>query len=369
MELINATRMTAGYTMGLEPSGRELLLVVVKGTFVLPLSGEQARLHDDQLPLVMADTFTGEAGSSAPEYEADFAQRKSACDVLLLGSAYAPEGRPTTRTEVALNVGSMIKRIGVVGSRFWDAGLGGIRATPPQEFVQQPISYDVAFGGLDVESDNPAEHDAYRPNPVGLGFRRHLKNAWIKGRPLPHTEEPGRSVAWPADKYRPMAFGPVGRGWVGRCEYAGTYDQLWRENRFPFLPHDFDERYFQAAPSDQQIAPPTEPTEVCLVNLTPDGQRRFVLPHFDAPVHVFPRRGGHRLYQAVLDTIVFEPDLHRFTLTWRITHPLRHNLLEISQVLVGKKSPAWWRARESGKRYSESLPVTSRSGAAYFAET
>ena len=36
MELINATRMVAGYTMGMEPSGRELLVVVIKGTFALP---------------------------------------------------------------------------------------------------------------------------------------------------------------------------------------------------------------------------------------------------------------------------------------------------------------------------------------------
>ncbi|MCK7582587.1 MAG: hypothetical protein MZV65_48105 [Chromatiales bacterium] len=36
MELINATRMVAGYTMGMEPSGRELLVVVIKGTFRLP---------------------------------------------------------------------------------------------------------------------------------------------------------------------------------------------------------------------------------------------------------------------------------------------------------------------------------------------
>jgi hypothetical protein len=46
MELINATRMVAGYNMGLEPSGRELLLVVIKGTFVLPKPGEQVRLHE-----------------------------------------------------------------------------------------------------------------------------------------------------------------------------------------------------------------------------------------------------------------------------------------------------------------------------------
>ena len=89
--------MVAGYTMGLEPSGRELLVVVIKGTFAIPQPGEEIRLHEQQLPLVMADTFTGEPGFSAPVFEADFAPRKPMCDVLLLGSAYAPRGRPTTR--------------------------------------------------------------------------------------------------------------------------------------------------------------------------------------------------------------------------------------------------------------------------------
>ena len=36
MELINATRMAAGYNMGLEPSGRELLVVVIKAPSCCP---------------------------------------------------------------------------------------------------------------------------------------------------------------------------------------------------------------------------------------------------------------------------------------------------------------------------------------------
>ena len=107
MELINATRMTAGYNMGLEPSGRELLVVVIKGTFVLPKPGEQVRLHDEQLPLIMADTFTGEPGFSAPVREIDFAPCKHACDVLLTGHARAPTGRQVTRLRAGLRVGPM----------------------------------------------------------------------------------------------------------------------------------------------------------------------------------------------------------------------------------------------------------------------
>ena len=74
MQLINATGMQAGYTMGLEPSGRELLVVVVKGTFTIPDDpNEEPRLADEQVPLVDADVFTGEPGFSAPLYESDYA--------------------------------------------------------------------------------------------------------------------------------------------------------------------------------------------------------------------------------------------------------------------------------------------------------
>ncbi|MCG8593616.1 MAG: hypothetical protein MI785_04490 [Kiloniellales bacterium] len=36
MDLLNATGMQAGYTLGVEPSGREHLVVAVKGTFAFP---------------------------------------------------------------------------------------------------------------------------------------------------------------------------------------------------------------------------------------------------------------------------------------------------------------------------------------------
>ena len=77
MELVNATRMTAGYNMGLEPSGRELLVIVIKGTFVLPKSGEPVRLHEEQQPLILADTFTADPGFSAPVHEVDNGGREN----------------------------------------------------------------------------------------------------------------------------------------------------------------------------------------------------------------------------------------------------------------------------------------------------
>ena len=346
MELVNATRLTAAYNMGLEPSGRELLVVVIKGTFVLPKPGEPVRLHDEQQPLIVADTFTAEPGFSAPVYEVDFAPRKHVCDVLLVGSARAPEGRQLTRLRAGLRVGPIEKVFDVVGDRVWRAGLSGISTSAPLPFTTMPISYDVAFGGADRHSDDPAEHDAYLPNPVGRGWHKHLKNAWVDGQPLPNTDEIGKAVSSPSDKHRPMSLGPLGRGWPQRARYAGTYDQQWQDDVFPFLPKDFDERYYQAAPEDQQMPLPKGPIEVLLSGFTADGMRQFMLPYFEPPVQVLPKRGDREASVATLDTMVFEPDLERFTMTWRVARPLRKGLHEIAQVVVGTKGREWWQKRE-----------------------
>jgi hypothetical protein len=352
MELINATRMVAGYNMGLEPSGRELLVVVIKGTFRFPQPGEPPNhfaLHDEQQPLIMADTFTGEPGYSAPVYEVDFAPRKPRCDILLLGSAYAPDGRPTTRVEAGISIGNWSKTLAVVGPRHWECGLVGANPSHPGAFVKQAISYDVAFGGTDLHHKDPSEHAAFMPNPVGRGFHKHIKVDWVEGKPLPNTEEVNQSVRDPGGNYRPMAFGPLGRGWNSRSRFAGTYDDEWLDKYFPFLPPDFDEQYFQAAPIDQQVPLgffDEQPKQVSLVNLTPEGLTRFTIPSLVAPVNIFPKKGDQEDCTATLDTVVIEPDYQRFSLTWRVARPLRKNMFEIAQVLIGKKGKEWWQKRE-----------------------
>jgi hypothetical protein len=348
MELVNSTRMVAGQTIGLEPSGRELLVIVVKGTFRIPRGSEPLRLADAQLPLVMADTFTGEPGFSAPVYEIDFAPRKQRCDVLLNGTAYAPGGRPTTRVEVGVRVNGIVKRFAVVGNRHWQTGIRGVSASAPEPFTTIPISYDRAFGGVDDHHDDPSKHVAFNRNPVGVGFHKDLRPEFVDGAPMPNTEEIGRSVASPDSPAPvPMSFGPVGRGWEPRIKYAGTYDDRWLDEDFPFLPPDFDEQYYQAAPLDQQVPHPSGGEEIRLINLVPEGDLSFALPVFDAPIHFFPKGGGREDAELTLDTIVMEPDQDRFMLTWRAVRPLKKSIHEVAQVLVGKKSQDWWSARDT----------------------
>ncbi len=355
MDLINATKMLTGYTMGMDPSGREHLLVVVKGTYSLPLDGNPPALLEEQIPPVEADVYTGDPGFSAPLYETDYALRKSRCDVILNGSAYAPVGERKTKVTVCLKVGSIKKTFNVVGDRAWESPHFSIGTSFALPFSVKLISYDKAYGGTDNYHPDQKKHSAYMLNPIGCGYHNQLSSKLVDGMPLPNTEEINEPVTMPNQKHRPMGFGVIGRNWEPRYRYAGTYDQNWLDNVFPFLPSDFNDAYYQCAPPDQQIDFIKGGELVELLNLTPQGRTLFQLPRVDMPVVFFRKKGGREERQAVADTLVIEPDQNRFSITWRASLPLKKNMFEIPQVLVGKKSKAWWRARELGKTYYLSL--------------
>jgi hypothetical protein len=352
VELINATRMVAGYTMGMDPEGREYLVVVVKGTFDIPTDGGEATLSAQQLPLVAADTFTGEPGFSAPVYESEYCLTKPRCDVLLIGNAYTPGGKPAPYTRVSLQVGPISKTIDVIGNRTW-SGRGG-SPSEPEPFTVMPISYDRAFGGVD--NSNPDKATAYVRNPVGIGYRPLMNTDQLREQPVPNTQEPGKPITSPNGEYRPMSFGPVGRSWTPRLGYAGTYDDKWLEDTFPFLPADFDSRYYQAAPEDQQMAYPVGGEKISLVNLTSAGHLDFNLPTINLPVEFEDADFNRKALLLAIDTVLIEPEKQRISLVWRCSFTLRRNILEAKHVVVGQMPPGWYRARTSGKRYIGKVP-------------
>ncbi len=360
MILTNRCNLPGAWTMGFRRDGRELLIVIVKATFGMPAPGSTATLLEEQVPLVEADVFTGEPGFSAPRFETDFAHHKPACDVLLVGSAYAPAGQPVSRCSVSLHVGSMLKRFVVVGPRAWQKRLGLVKAGDPELFEHVALSYDLAWGGTDRTLEHEGRTYTYRANPAGQGYWRYTDN--IEGQPLPQTEEVGRSVDSHRGNYVPQAFSPRGRNWQPRYEFAGTYDAKWLASRAPLWPDDFDERYFQAAPADQIIPYPVGGEPVELRNLTPDGHLAFALPSLHMPVTFIPHKGRDLTRQANIDTIVFEPDEGRFTMTWRNSLAMERSVFDIKEVIVGQMPETWHRARRfPGKPYYAGLGEAVRA--------
>lgn len=355
MELLNATGMDAGYTLGLGPDGRERVVVAVKGTFTLPLDQSAPEPAEEQVPLVLSDEFSGEPGYSATLYETDYAPYKPACDVIVNGSAHAPDGRPTRRVTVGLRIGPIEKFFDVVGDRAWEDAAVSPRPSSPAPFTTLPITYDRAWGGTDADPDDPEKSTALMTNPVGVGYYPLSVGDWLVGKPLPNTEERGDPVTGKSGNHRPMSFGAIGRHFEPRLRYAGTYDEEWLENVFPFLPEDFDPRYHQCAPPDQQMPYPQGGEWVELTGLTASGRTVFQLPTIEVPVEFTDRDYEREEVQAVVDTLVIEPDEGRFTMTWRASRPLKQNIFELVQCVVGRMPQGWYRARALGKDYYPSI--------------
>ncbi len=366
MDFQNKTKVQAGWTMGFDRDGRELVIVAVKATFKIPEAGPEAALAEEQVPLTEADVFTGEPGFSATLYESDYAHPKPKCDVLLNGSAYAPEGKPAQRVRVSLQVGGWSKSFDVVGNRVWQAGLLYVAASNPEPFTVMPISYDNAFGGVDRSQKDETKHRWYPYNHAGVGYHEYTSAKYMDGKPLPNTEEPGHAITNPKGTYRPMAFGPVGRSWQPRAKYAGTYDQKWIDEQAPFWPDDFDYRHFQAAAEDQQMPYLTGGEDVVLTNLTPQGVTRFRLPKMRIPVVVVPAGGRESQLDNVIDTVLIEPDKQRFMLAWRATASMKRSCFDLVQTIVGEKLRTIRRARLVGrkKRYPSLVEMIKAEKAA-----
>jgi hypothetical protein len=342
LNILNFTKLAAEAFLVPDKDGYEDVVVVVKGTFQVLPNG-QTRLANAQLPLIYEDRFHGDPGLSSVHYESDLAPWKPRCDVIVNGTAHSPGFQPAEWTDVTLEVGPLIKTARVFGDRFWKGGLLGVRfPSAPIPFTNLAVVWERAFGGSDCSDPNPKNHRFEMRNLVGVGLDA------LGGKPVPNVEDPKKLIGASTDRPVPRGIGYVGRGWSPRIKYGGTYDAHWLEKRFPFLPEDFDERYYQGAPEDQQIPHLQGGESVRLVNFTPEGILEFKLPELHLPISI-PFRAGEQSLEPNLDTVVIEPDAPRVLLNWRARTRCRGKPTDIGTIRVGEPSPAWMRARATGK--------------------
>lgn len=363
MHIYRQVPSIAGFTMALDKDGREFLSLVVKRTFEFPDEPQGSILPcAEQKDLVYADEYPGEPDLTACTWETDFAFRKGRCDVIVNGSAHAPGGQSCTKVQVGLRIGGITKTFHVFGERRWQQFGPSYVPTDPAPFVRQPISYQTAFGGTDRLDRNNSMPPVYEANPVGTGWASKANGDFVEGVLLPATQAVDESISSPFANYRPMAFGPYGRGWPERLKFAGTYDQHWIDEVFPFLPKDFDERYYQSAPQDQQIPHPRSGTQVALLNLTVRGREAFTLAHCELPITIF-RKGQVALQREVLpDTVLMDTDARSLAMVWRVEVPVQKTLTEFTEAWVGPPTETMLRAKREGRQYIRAVS-TGESGA------
>jgi hypothetical protein len=198
--------------------------------------------------------------------------------------------------------------------------------------VRQQIGYDHAYGGTEPMTDPPGHARTYETNPVGLGYYPLRED--LAGLALPQTGAPGEDPVDRDGRYVPMAFGPIGRSWLPRRRWAGTYDDAWIETRMPFLPEDFDPRYFQAAAPDQWIPFPKGGEQLAILHLSEMPRILTRLPQLSVVMDFI--RKSSRVTQKIanLDTVLLLGESMLLCLTWRARLVTERDLFEVASINV-----------------------------------
>jgi hypothetical protein len=311
---------------------RDMLVVVVRGTFQVRGSDGATTVAKEQPPIVLADEHHGEPGASSVRYESDLAPGKPGTDVILVGSAHAPPGGIDTLV-VTLQAGVLTKSVRVSGDRQWARdGLGRYRPSSPARFMSIPLVYELAFGGR----NDPR-------NPVGVGYVSTA--APTADDRVPNLEDPEQPLRALGERPQPAGFGAIHRSWQPRVAFAGTADETWRRDRAPFLPDDFDPRYHLAASEGLSTTPHFVGGEIVRVNNVRPGGLPFALRVPMRRLAVSVRIGNKNVEASpVLDTIVLEPERERMSCTWRAAISCPRQILRVERVRLSDAT------EESGAR-------------------
>jgi hypothetical protein len=335
LQLDNRTPFAAERTIVMDKTGEKSWVVAVKGTYRVFPDGSTEPAEAQTPPLYSAEHF-GEPGKSSIRYEADLIPTKPATDVIVNGHAYAPDGRPVHTVDVTIRAGPLTKTLRVFGDRRWYvAATGRLRPSSPASFERMPIIYERAFGGWDKTDPDPAKQRMYIANPIGSGFATTDKQ--LEGHAVPNVEYPDHLISAWNDRPAPAGFGAIASYWSPRLEWGGTYDEAWMENKFPLLPDDFDGRFHQCAPPDQQVDEYLRGGElVVLENLTASGSMQFALPKVSL---AFSTRFGKQTqeHRASLQTVVIEPDVPQVILVWHTSLACHHLLDDLDETIVREK--------------------------------
>ncbi len=286
------------------------------------------------------------AESAAPPFLPDAIPFKPVAEFTVKGTCWLAE--PDVQGVVTMAVGPLSKSLRVLGPRQWQKRLGGWHPGPPEPFTSLPLSYEHALGGP-FDPDNPEGHG--RDPVTGV----------VTSLPVPRLERPDEPIRSPSQRLGLVGCGPIPAGWQSRRRWIGTLTDAWARDRWPWIPDDFDSRFFLTAPEDQQAAGFFRGDEsIRLAGMHPEGH----LITADLPrrrARCFIARNASRTWNApvgefeevplVLDTIAIDADKGYYDLVWRGQTPIAHIagrdvhslLIFLERLNEPEQPPAWYR--------------------------
>lgn len=307
LQLQNNTPFAADFSLFPNEEGIDTLYVIVKASFNI---GQQWSLAEEQKPPVQAEEYWAEPESSSVKYPSDFHTGKLSSDIIMNGSAFAPQGQSVQQLDVSLKVGKVGKKVRVFGDRQWQDGY----ISQPAPFHMMPLVYERAYGGQYTSDE---EVFAQEGNPVGLGFVGKRSKAEVNGVPLPNLESLDELITTIKDQPQPACFAAIAPYWLPRSGFAGTYDEKWQTTCAPYLPDDFDKLFCNVASADLIYPEYLQGGEsVEITNMHAQGNLKFTLPHVNLNCAVTM---ANTVYKPKfnLETLLLEPNELNIALTWR----------------------------------------------------
>lgn len=308
---------------------KELMAVAtVSALFTVDAEGV-LRPVKKQRDIAMSDEFR--SAENAPDHlfrTSDFVPFRPATDVTALAIARSPAGNAQASWLAGIMVGNEQYVLRVHGPRHWFYDkVAGWKLSDAKPVTEVPLDYYGSYGGDRLV---PEDHDSHGNvdiwNPVGPGVVTHQTSHKIAVT-APQIEHVDTPIIDALEVYQPQGFAPIAPVWRFRERFVGTYDATWLETQHPFLPPDFDPRFYNAAHPALQFDPYLRGDELIRVaNMFPGRpDLAFYLPHLAFGAVATHDSGQTVKSPMVLDGVHLEllEEEPQVRLTWRMSLPWR----------------------------------------------
>jgi hypothetical protein len=325
MDLISQCALRAERLVWRPGHGGFTFTVVCKATF--ELRPELSPLAGVQEAVTIADVYAGEAGALA--LASDLVPFKKRPEVLVLGHAYAPEGRQLRSLTVRVAVGEVDKALQVFGDHYFTMDDVLVE---PERFARMPLAWERAAGGPDTS--NPAGI------PTGAAA---VPDAFGRVR-APNLMPAGLVLTSRRAVVPPVGFGPMAPHWPLRAVFLHRHAAVWDPARWHErpLPSDIDVAYFNAAPRDQQRTLPFGDETIYLEHLHPRFPRLSTRLAPIAPVATADQGSGPQPLQLRCDTLIIDTARGLAMLVWRGHVPLDHPDRPGRVIITAPAAPQAW---------------------------
>jgi hypothetical protein len=313
VSVLNATPYAVLAAPYVAPDGREIVVTVVKATFVMGAGGKLA-LADEQVPVRPGDdVYDPDALASSIRYPSDFGTDKRGVDVVVVGDAISRTPVPTV--DVAVQMKRRTVPLRVHGTRMFYRSFGNVAIGPPAAFERKPIVYEHAYGGMTADFSM-----VERKNPVGKGVAKSVRD--LVDTPAPTIEHPGQPVTAAGQRVEPVGFGAIATWWLPRAAHAGTFDETWQRTRMPLMPPDFDPRFFNVAHPALQFDEPLAADEpIHVLGMSESGSFHAELPAIGVVLRGKIDSGVGLSARPAIDLALVEPGPGRIELSLRHAFP------------------------------------------------